>query len=66
MSEVTITGGVWTYIEELAEGRLPAPDSAEAKEYRAWSWAWEQLRKIEVRLDHDRFVEEVTGARMVY
>jgi hypothetical protein len=37
------------YIEELAEGRIPAEDSPEAKEYRAWSWAWEQLRKIQLR-----------------
>lgn len=34
------------YIEELAEGYVPGPDSEEAKEYRAWVWAQEQLEAI--------------------
>ena len=38
------------YLEELSEGRLPHPDSPEAKEYRAWSWAWEQLRRIQIQV----------------
>lgn len=39
---------VKVYFEELAAGNLPAEESAEAKEYRAWSWAWEQLRRIQI------------------
>ncbi len=38
---------VKAYIEEVAEGVVPNPNSAEAKEYRAWSWAREQLERIE-------------------
>lgn len=36
------------YFEELAEGRLPAEESEESKAYKAWSWAYEQVRKIKV------------------
>jgi hypothetical protein len=34
------------YFEQVSEGRIPGPDSQEAKEFRAWSWAREQLSKI--------------------
>jgi len=37
---------VKSYIEEVSEGRVPAEDSEEAKEYRAWSWAQDQLDRI--------------------
>ncbi len=42
---------VKVYVEEVAEGRVPNQDSEEAKEYRAWSWAQEQLRQIKASAD---------------
>ena len=41
---------VVAYIEQLAEGVEPRPDSEEAKAYRAWSWAYEQMRRIKIEL----------------
>jgi hypothetical protein len=41
---------VEVYMAELSEGRIPSPDSEEAKEYRAWSWAYEQMRRIKIEL----------------
>lgn len=34
------------YLEELSEGRIPGPDSEEAKAWHAWSWAQEKLSEI--------------------
>jgi hypothetical protein len=34
------------YLEQVSEGRIPGPDSEEAKEFRAWSWAQQQLEAI--------------------
>ena len=33
------------YLEELAEGFVPAPDSAEAKAYQTWSRQYEWARR---------------------
>ena len=44
---------VASYIEMIANGELPKEDSEEAKEYRAWSWAYEQLRKIKIAVDEN-------------
>ena len=35
-----------TYIEELATGNVPDEESEEAKEFRAWSWAYNVLAEI--------------------
>lgn len=48
------------YINEIANGNLPADDSEEAKEYRAWSYAWEQLRRIQVGIEAE-MMEEANG-----
>ena len=39
-----MSGLVVAYISELAEGRLPREDSAEAVAYKAWSAAYERNR----------------------
>lgn len=39
------------YVEQVAEGIVPDPDSEEAKEYRAWSWAQAVLKEIGHRVD---------------
>jgi hypothetical protein len=50
------------YVQELSEGRIPRPDSDEAKEYRAWSWAYEQLRRILITLGQmEESYEEENG-----
>jgi hypothetical protein len=46
-----VTGVVKAYVEEIAEGRVPAEDSLEAKEFRAWSWAQARLKEIVTFVD---------------
>jgi len=46
-----------TYIEELASGHIPARESEEAKDYRAWSWAQAQLAEIKEQAKWDRVAE---------
>jgi len=37
---------VKAYIEETAQGNVPAEQSDEAKAFRAWSWAQKELERI--------------------